>query len=169
VIQRRVFLASMANLLVWPNLTLARPRTQNLFVIGRSNNSNVLHYDVHFDDGRLDLDEPLLAYWVMRAEDGRREGLTWMEREFAYGFRITSPVTSDGFRVVLKAFSRRELAVRKNAGGGYRAFVRVDGKTVTLDRIFVSVEEGGVTPSVRFVDLFGTTSNGKRVSERLVP
>lgn len=92
-----------------------------------------------------------------------------MEREFAYGFRITSPVTSDGFRVVLKAFSRRELAVRKNAGGGYSAFVRVVGKTATLDRIFVSVEEGGVTPSVRFVELFGTTSNGKRVFERLVP
>jgi hypothetical protein len=159
----------MASFFVWPSPTLARPRTQTLFVVARSSNANVLHYDVHIDDGKLDVDDPLLAYWVMRAEDGRREGLTFLEREFAYGFRITSPVTSDGFRVVLKAFSRRELAVRRNSGG-YRAFVRVGEKAATLDRIFVSVGDGGgLTPNVRYVDVFGTASNGKRVSERLVP
>ena len=166
---RRFVLGSVASLLLWPGFSQARPRTQTLFVIARSSNANVLHYDVCFDDGRLDLDDPLLAYWVMRAEDGRREGLTWMERELAYGFRITSPVTPDGFRVVLKAFSQRELVVRKNAGGGYRATIRIDGKTATLDRIFVSIEGGGLTATVRFVDLLGNSASGKRVSERLVP
>jgi hypothetical protein len=166
---RRVFVGAMASMLLWPRPSLARPRTQTLFVIARSSNANVLHYDVRYDEGRLNLDDPLLAYWVMRAEDGRREGLTWVEREFAYGFRITSPVTPDGFRVVLKAFSRRELTVRKLASGGYRAYLRIDGKSATLDRLFVSVEGGGVSPTVQFVDLFGTVSSGKRVSERLVP
>ena len=68
----------------------------------------------------------------MRAEDGRREGLTWLERELAYGFRVVSTVTDDGFRVVLTAFSRRAISVRKGPNGNYGAHIRIDGKPATL-------------------------------------
>jgi hypothetical protein len=166
---RRAVLGVALALLFHPQRTLGRPRTQTLFVIARSNNANVLHYDVRTLGGKLDLDEPLLAYWVMNAEDGRREALTFMERELAYGFRITSRITNDGFRIVLKAFEQRVVIVRKNASDGYRAHAHIDGQNATLDRIFVGVEKGGVTPRVRFVDLFGTARSGKRVAERLVP
>src|SRR5262245_58497257 len=123
---RRALLGLALALLFQRKRALARSRTQTLFVIARSSNANVLHYDVRIIGGKLDLDEPLLAYWVMHAEDGRRESLTFMERELAYGFRITSRITNDGFRVVLKAFEQRVVVVRKNAGD-YRAHVHIDG------------------------------------------
>ena len=167
---RRVVVAMGASFLLFPTSVLAARRTQTLFMIGRSKNANVIHYDVRLADGKLDIDEPMVAYWVMHAEDGRREALTWLERELAYGFRISSRVTNEGFRVFLKAFARRELGVRHNSDGSYRATVRIAGQKAALDRIFVNTDEGSAGPSVRFVDLFGTEeSSGKRVSERLEP
>jgi hypothetical protein len=166
---RRAVVGLGLALLLRPSALFAAPHTQTLFVIARSKNANVLHYDVRLEDGKLDLGEPMVAYWVMHAEDGRRESLTFLERELAYGFRIVSRVTADGFRVGLKAFSRREFAVRRNADGTYRAHVRIDGQKAVLDRIFVTSQGGGVTPSVKCVDLFGTLASGKKIHERLVP
>ena len=41
-----------------------------------------MHYEARLTaDGKLDPKEPVIAYWVMRAEDGHREELTWMEKK----------------------------------------------------------------------------------------
>jgi uncharacterized protein DUF4833 len=168
-VRRRTLLGLGVSLFAFPNPALGAVRTNNLFVLARSSNANVVHYDVRLTNGRLDLDEPLVAYWVMRAEDGRREGLTWFERELAYGFRLVSSVTDEGFRVVLTAFSRRAIGVRKGPNGSYGAHIRIDGKSATLARIFVNVAGSGATASVRFIELIGSRADGTPVSERIVP
>ena len=33
--------------------------------------------------------QPIDVYWLMLAENGRREELTWMERKMAYGFEVS--------------------------------------------------------------------------------
>src|SRR5438477_12797965 len=63
--------------------------SEPLFVIERSTNANVVHYDANVKpDGQLDPRQPISAYWVMAAEDGRREELSVFERSRAYGFTI---------------------------------------------------------------------------------
>ena len=141
--------------------------SQKLFPITRSKNANVVNYAVRLRDKRLDLEDPMVAYWVMNAEDGRREGLSWLE-EFAYGFDVTSKVTLSGFRVRLKAFSAREIAVEKTADNRYRATITIRGRRAILDKIHVATDESGVKPTVRYVDLFGKVGN-EAVSERLKP
>jgi len=50
----------------------AQDRSLPLFLIARSTNANVIHYEVQVTrDGRLDLRQPVIAYWVMAAEDGK--------------------------------------------------------------------------------------------------
>src|SRR5579871_1079208 len=62
---------------------------QPLFVIERSTNANVVHYDARLTPaGELDASRPIDAYWVMQAADGRREELTSLERSKAYGFTL---------------------------------------------------------------------------------
>jgi Domain of unknown function (DUF4833) len=143
--------------------------SKTLFVIARSKNANVVHYDVSLErDGQLK-DEPVVAYWRMLAEDGRREELTWVERRFAYGFRITSKVSSQGFRMRPRAFEQREIAVRRGENGRYRAYLEIGGQRAILERIFVQTDTGTL-PSVRFVELVGLDAQtGQRVSERLKP
>jgi hypothetical protein len=51
----------------------AQIKTSPLFIVERSKNANVVHYDARLTaDGKLDPKEPVTAYWVLLAEDGRR-------------------------------------------------------------------------------------------------
>lgn len=133
-----------------------RVKLSPLFVIARSKNANVLHYELRLDpQGDLRLKDPLVAYWVMHAEDGHKEGLTWPEREFAYGWRFSSRISPEGFRFRLQAFDGRELVVRRDQARRYRTFVRIQDKEAVLERIFVMSDDRGLTPTVRYVDVIG--------------
>jgi hypothetical protein len=150
----------------------ASPSTgRGLFVIARSKNANVLHYDLRLNqDGDVDPDDPIEAYWIMRAENGRREGLTWLERQLAYGWSVTSKVRERGFTLELVALPGREVRVHRSESGQYRASTKISGQNALLERVFVKSEEGGALPRVVYVDLFGKhAKTGAPVSERLAP
>ena len=97
----------------------ALAETHPLFIIERSKNANVVHYDARLTaDGKLDPKEPVIAYYVMLAEDGRRKELNWIEKKMAYGFDIEAgPV---GRRVQNDHGSRPPVADHREEGGERR-------------------------------------------------
>ena len=154
-------------------LSLVAPRlfaasSHELFTLGRSKNANVVKYAIRSNaDGRLDAACPIEAYWLMLAENGRREELTWTERKLAYGFSV-SEQTSQGLLLHLSACTARALRVRF-VEGAFRAELGIAGQRAFLQRIFVHTEEGILLPRVRFIELSGVTADARRVSERVVP
>jgi phosphatidylinositol phosphate synthase len=158
-------------------LVFLLPRTagarapEPLFVITRSTNKNVVHYECCFDErGQLDRSEPVRAYWVMHEDGGRREGLTWVERQLAYGWSIASKVSDKGFNLRLLAFPHRPVAVRATRSGQYRAVVTIAARTAILQRIFVRVQDGDLVPHVDYVELFGTDAKTREpLVERIEP
>jgi Domain of unknown function (DUF4833) len=168
---RRAILVGGATLLTGFETRADTLRAQPLFVIARSKNANVVHYEARVrQNGRLDPDEPVVAYWVMRAEDGRREGLTWLERRLAYGFTTSLEAGGEGLRLHVRAFTRRDLSVRRDGTGHFHAEMPIAGHHAWLERIFVASDEHGMTPSVRYIDLLGRLpGDGTRVSERILP
>ena len=45
-----------------------------LFIIERSKNANVVHYDARLTpEGKFDPDQPVVAYWILLAEKGQRD------------------------------------------------------------------------------------------------
>jgi hypothetical protein len=142
--------------------------SRELFTLARSKNANVVKYAVRTArSGRLDPSEPIEAYWLMLAEDGRREGLTWAERKLAYGFSISAQ-TDDGLTLRLTACPARDLHVRA-VSGGYRAQLTIAGQPAFLRRIFVRTEEGLLMPRVVYVEISGVSASGQTLSERIVP
>jgi len=133
-------------------------------------NANVVHYEARLDSvSELERVRPLVAYWVMLAEDGRRQELGWFERQFAYGWSQVSRTEARRLEVRLMAFSQRSLVVRVEASGAVRAELRISGRAAVLQRIFVQLADGG-GPTVRHIDLFGTElDSGRPVRERLEP
>jgi len=144
------------------------PRSQELFLIERSKNANVVRYDVRLEKGgAYDVRQPLDAYWLLRAEDGRREELTDLERRAAYGYEILPNAKATEFGVRLVAAKERPLAVRRRAGT-YRAEVVIDGGTAVLESVFVATKESGVIPKVLYVELRGSSvAGGRPVRERI--
>jgi len=170
-LSRRGFSLSVAAGLALASTSWARAdRRCALFVIGRSLNANVVHYEARLNAaGQLDPRRPLTAYWVMHAEDGHREDLSWFERQFAYGWGVVSRVEPYRLELRLIAFPQRTVVLRVDASGGARAEVSILGGTAALQRIFVQLAKGG-GPSVRYLDLFATDlSSGQPLHERLEP
>ena len=144
--------------------------TQTLFIIQRSINKNEVHYDARLDgDGNLDPAQPVEVYWMMLAEDGRREDLNLVEREEAYGFTIEANPADQSYRMILKAEKSRPIKVYMD-GRVARADIAIDGQPSHLERIYIDSVEGYFRPKVLFVELVGTAPrSGEKRTEKIVP
>jgi hypothetical protein len=106
----------------------------------------------------------------MHAEDGRREGLSFLERRLAYGFEAEFAGKTGELQLRLQAFPGRVLAVKQSARTRFAAHTAIANHRAQLQRIFVATDERGVTPSVRYLDLFGVSlAGGTSVTERILP
>lgn len=149
----------------WSDLAAGASTARALFTIGRSTNANIVRYVARVEGGGLELGAPVDAYWLMLAEDGRREPLSWTERELAYGFAI-SGTTASGCTMSLVAFKERPIQVERTSSG-FRATVTIAGQRAVLRRIFVRVQERSLLPSVQSLDVFGTSLDGVPLRERI--
>jgi hypothetical protein len=161
-------LASM--LVSWGALFALEARgasAEALFVIARSKNANVVRYDVRLTKGgRYDTRRPLDVYWLMRAEDGRREELSDLERRAAYGYELLPGATATTFVFRLAAVKARAVTVRRR-GARFSAELLVAGAPARLERVFVATREA-VVPRVLYVELSGRRiSDGQPVRERI--
>ncbi len=141
---------------------------RELFTLSRSTNANVVKYAVRLDKaGLLDVHSPVEAYWLMLAENGRREELTWGERQLAYGFSVSN-VTPRGCALRLSACPERELSVRY-VEQRFRAQLKIQQRPAQLQSVFVRAEEHSLLPSVRYVEIAGVTADGQPIAERILP
>ena len=70
-------LAALAAVALTALSALADGLTQPLFFIQRSKNANEVHYDARLTkDGALDPNDPVEGYWLNKAEDGSRSGIS---------------------------------------------------------------------------------------------
>jgi hypothetical protein len=145
-------------------------QTQPLFIIERSKNANVVHYDARLDaDGKLDPKEPVIAYWIMLAEDGRREELNWIEKRKAYGFDIKPDRSGNGYRMTVVSAPDRPITV-KQEGQVVRAELVIDGRPAVLEKMYINSSEGLMGPKVHYIELHGKDiQTGEKRFEKIVP
>lgn len=141
-----------------------------LFVIERSLNANVVHYDAKLTpDGRLDPHQPIIVYWVMAAEDGRRADLTLIEKTRAYGFTAQPEDGMNSYRMFLAAEKKREIHVVRQ-GDTVHAEMLIGGHLAYLQRIYINTRKALGFNVPNFVELFGVdVTTGERRYERVVP
>lgn len=158
-------------LLAPPDLTRpAAESFQPLFIIERSLNANVVHYDARIDrKGELDSTSPVVAYWIMAAEDGRRQELNAIERNTAYGFTVQRDSSGAFYRMALAAQKKREILVRLD-GAAVRAEMLIGGHRAYLRKIYISAGRLPVVHLVHYVELFGIdASTGENRYEKVLP
>lgn len=163
---RRVIVGGAAALLLAPPAVAARARP--IFRIERSKNANVVQYDaIEEATETLAAREPVVAYWILLAEDGRREPLSSLDRR-AYGFKV-APEKGGSWLLYLNATRDRSIRVL-SWRGRWVAQIVIGNKSAVLSRIFVATDESAFLPRVKWVDLFGVDMvTGAPVTERLKP
>jgi len=133
----------------------AQKKTQPLFIIERSKNANVVHYDAQLTAaGEIDPNEPVIAYWVMLAKDGRREKLSWIEKKKAYGFTIKPDPSVNNYKMTLVAVPQGQITVKKD-GDTIRAELVIDGSPAVLEKIYINASDGLLGPKVHYIELHG--------------
>ena len=146
----------------------AQDRSLPLFLIERSTNANVIHYEVQVTrDGRLDLRQPVIAYWVMAAEDGRRQPLNVLERTRAYGFTIRSDGSNDSYTMNLVSYGRRPIHVYSK-DGMVHAETTIGGRRAFLTKIFITTRKSWLLNEPVSAELYGTdVVTGERCYEKV--
>lgn len=139
-----------------------------LFVIERSLNSNVVHYDARLKDGKLDPQQPVVAYWVMGA-DGRHQELNLLEKLKAYGFSIWPDKQPEVFRMTLVSDKKKEIRVI-HAGSEVHAEVQIGHCSAHLQKIFIESRKSWMVSLPEYAEMIGSDiQTGVECRERVTP
>jgi len=143
---------------------------QSLFHIERSKNANIIQYDAQIGpDGKLDAVKPVVAYWIRLAEKGQIEPLSWVQKEFAFGFDAEYNARNDTVALEMEHDVGRELNVLR-VDDEYRVKTTIAGTAAYLEKIYIKAHRRGFLVKVEYLDVFGTdASSGEALYERLVP
>jgi hypothetical protein len=139
-----------------------------LFVIARNINGNVVHYDAKLRDGKLDPEQPVVAYWIM-GEDGRRQELNLLERLKAYGFTIRPGKEPESFRLTIVSDKKKEIRIVR-MGAAVRAEAKIGGCEAYLQKIFIATRKSWLVNLPDYAEIIGTdVSTGSECHERVTP
>ena len=142
---------------------------RHLFYIERNKNANIVIYEAQVEsDGSLHSKDPVLVYWLMNEEDGRRQDLNRFERKRAYGFD-SELLAKDSVLLELKVDIKRDVVVSR-VGDNFKAVTIIEGKKASLDRIYIMADESGWRPDVQYLELYGKDlSTGEDLYEKCLP
>lgn len=146
------------------------PRTsKTLFYVQRSSNSNTVMYDLNLLPNKtINSEDPVNVYWIRYAENGQKKKLNYIERVLAYGVNC-KPFRGNAFLLHFNASSSKEVLVTMDAKGQARAEMLISKQKSYLEKIFVTVTEGGWRfPKVNYVEFFGTdVGTGQQTYEKM--
>ncbi len=137
-----------------------------LFVIERNVNGNVVHYDARLKNGKLDPQQPVVAYWVMGG-DGHRQELNLLEKLKAYGFSIFPDKQPEVFRMTLVSDKKKEIRV-VHSGSEVRAEAQIGHCSAHLQRIFIESKKSWMVNLPEYAEMIGSDlQTGAECRERV--
>jgi len=149
-----------------PRLTSA---TQ--FYVQRTPNINTIMYDVNMKNGVVDDNNPVHVYWIRYTEGGVKQELSFIQRKFAYGVKV-SKVGTEKYKLLFAAYDKIPFYLMKSTSGIFHTYVELDGKMMVLNRIYIRIDPGGTfwAPNVKYVEFKVTDiATGKTVFQRINP
>ena len=142
-----------------------------MFYIQKNTNPNTVVYALRLDsDGKIDTKEPMEVFWRRYQEDGRRKKLGWLEKTFAFDFKVR-PVDAKPNTYVfnLVAMKNKNVFVTQDKKGNPKVFMTISGKTALLERIYVMVDDSKRIQSVLTMELFGRDfKTGNLIYEKIL-
>ncbi len=141
------------------------------FYVQRTPNTNTIMYELNLKNGELNDDNPIHVYWIRYAEDGKTQELSYIQRKFAYGVKVTK-LAEEKFKLLFAAYDKIPFYLMKSTAGIYHTYVELDGKMVVLKRLYIRIDPGGTfwSPNVKYVEFKGTeVPSGKEVVKRINP
>lgn len=141
-----------------------------LFYIQRSPNANTVIYAAGLDAaGNLKRDAPVEVFWRKFNIDGSKQPLNFIERMMAYGVKLDRPAPGQPISFSIAPLPERKLTLSLDGQHRPQALMQIGGHKVKVAYVYLHVVEGGLTPKVPELDIFGTDiASGKAIHEHLI-
>jgi hypothetical protein len=140
----------------------------HLFVVARSKNANIVAYDAKTEPSGELASKAVVAYWLLDGDATRREELNAIEWKRAYGFSLKKG-DARTYILYFNAGKKRPVTIRMRDGCPV-AIGKIQGQTAILRKLFVQSKEGGLRPTVEYVEFFGEDpESGHALYEKLIP
>jgi phosphatidylglycerophosphate synthase len=150
---------------------IPRFNAKTQFYVQRTPNTNTIMYELNMKDGVLDEKDPVHVYWIRYASGGGTEELSYIQRKFAYGVKVTK-VAEGKFKLLFAAYDKIPFYLMKSTAGIYHTYVEIEGKMMILRRLYIRIDPGGTfwAPNVKYVEFKGTeVGTGKELVKRINP
>lgn len=148
------------------------PTDKNMmFYIQKNTNPNTVVYALKLrQDGKINPEDPMEVFWRRYQEDGSKKKLKWLERTFAFNFKV-KPIKNQSNTYVfsLVAIKNKKIYVSQDNYGKPKVFMKIAGQTARLERIYVMVDDSKRIQSVLSMELFGKDfKTGKLIYEKII-
>lgn len=141
-----------------------------LFYLQRDPNINTLIYTVNITKtGDINKEKPISIYWIRYTEKGERKELGYVQRKFAYGL-ITKELNKNKFELRFASYKSLPIYLSQtNSEKKYQVTVTVNGKTISISRLFVRIDGGSFwLPNVKYALVEGVDlATGKNLTEKI--
>lgn len=154
-------------LLAVAGIAFAEDHAVPLFTIEKSSNANRVQYEAHLTpDGHIDPKQPIVAYWIMAAENGRRQELNILERAKAYGFTLRQDGL-DSYRLWVVSHREKEIHVFRD-GPTVKAEAVIGGRVALVEKIYIQMRKTLLLSLPDFGEMFGfDKETGERRVEKV--
>jgi hypothetical protein len=133
-----------------------------LFFIQRNQNENTVIYEVNRDNnGLINLDLPMIAYWKQYTWGGKIKKLNYIQNKLAYGYTSTN-ISNELVKFNFVSYKDIDFfIVKEKPSDHYIVSCTINGQRAILKNIYVYAHELGVFPDVKFIELYGEIMDTK--------
>lgn len=128
-----------------------------LFYLQRQPNTNTIIVQLNvMPNGQVNTDDPVNVFWRRFQEDGQKEKLNFVQKEFAYGVHVKK--VGDGlYDLNFVSYKKMKFRLERDKGNVWRVYSTLkNGDKVILRRIYLHVHGGTFwKPHVDYVELKG--------------
>ncbi|MEJ6736385.1 MAG: DUF4833 domain-containing protein [Flavobacteriales bacterium] len=142
-----------------------------LFYIHKNTNPNAIVYALNLDaNNKINSEEPIEVFWRRYQEDGRKKKLGWLEKTFAFDFKVKPFEGKENTYIFsLIAMKDKKLYATQNKKGEPVVFATISGKTALLKKIYLMVDDTKRIQSVLSMELFGEDpKTGQLIYEKMI-
>jgi len=142
------------------------PKTDTLlFYIQRNHNTNTIIYDAKYEEnGTLDKDEPIIVYWIRYDEQGQKMELRTVEKWYAYGVDWKKIEHKKKYSIKLVADKEHKFWLQQLAPYKSVIITEINKKRSILDHIYISADNSGLWPIVKYIELIGICTKTKETT-----
>ena len=144
-----------------------------MFFVQRTHNINTIVYELNYNaDSTINTEKPIHPYWLRYADKGEVKELSYLQNNYAYGINsLLIDKEKQTFKLNFVSYKKRDMYLMKSKyDQKFHAYITIDGKLCSLERVFVKIEGGTFwVPHITYVLVVGRDNNNKKITEKIIP